>query len=256
VEKTYKLIGRAFQQEMMLEIGNEEDRLIQDSEITRFSLSKWKEERPTSTYYITTDFATTEKKNGDWSVLSVWAVGTDGNFRWVDGVMAKQNMGANVDALFELVSRYVPLGVGIETNGQQGGFIPWLQREMATRNIFFNLLSNKGMGSAPGIRAVTSKLQRFQEIIPLIKGGKIMIPHEEDIPWLQEFWQEVRLVMRNGIKSRHDDVLDTLSQLIHIVPVVPNGTAAESVKETLNDGPVWFTAPASQDHSGIASYLP
>ena len=255
VKKTALLIGQAFQQEMMLRIANEEDRLILDSEIARFSLRKWKAEKPPAIHYITTDFATTEKKKGDWSVLSVWAVDTDGNFRWVDGVLKKQNMGANVDALFDLVQRYNPLGVGIETSGQQGGFIPWLQREMVARNLFFNLLSNKGSGGQPGIKVVTSKLQRFQEVLPIIKAGKIMFPEEEDLPWLQEFWAEVRMIMKDGIKSKNDDVIDTVSMLTHVVPVIPSVTPSQAQEEAVTVEPIWANiSTPTETMQGFSTY--
>lgn len=254
VKKNSELTGSAFFQEMMLQIANPEDRLIADSEITKFNLASWKKTRPASTFYITTDFATTEKKKGDYSVLSVWAVDSKGNFHWVDGVCAKQNMGKNVDSLFDLVTLYNPMGVAIEVAGQQGGFIPWLQREMQARGIFFNLLSNKGTGSAPGIRVSTSKLQRLNEILPLIKAGKIVIPEETDLPWVAEFWAEIRLAMKGGIKSKHDDVLDTVSQLIHVVPILPSPDVSEGRKAPKEDS-VWYEEPTSEVLSGYSSYL-
>ena len=45
-------------------------------------------------------------------------------------------MDKNLDDLFRLVSQYSPLSVGVEVSGQQAGFIPWIQREMFSRNIF------------------------------------------------------------------------------------------------------------------------
>ena len=221
VKKTADLIGsNAFAQEMMLRLTSAEDRLVQDTDIATYSLSDWKATNPAYTVYITTDFATTESKKGDWTVASVWAADFKGNFRWIGGFLKKQLMDATVDGLFDLVERHAPLGVAIEVTGQQGGFIPWLVREMQARSIFFNLLSH-GNGNKPGIRVISSKLQRFHEVVPLLKAGKIMIPHDVIHPWIDEFWAEVRLATVQGLKAKHDDVLDTISQLYLIRPVVP-----------------------------------
>lgn len=39
-------------------------------------------------------------------------------------------MDKTIDELFRLVQEYRPQEVGIETTGQQGGFISWIQNEM------------------------------------------------------------------------------------------------------------------------------
>ena len=256
VQKSYDLNAPSFQQEMMLRIVSDEDRLIMDWEITKFNLKAWKASKVETNRYITTDFATTEKKSGDWSVMSVWDVDSEGNYKWIDGVMKKQNMGGNVDDLFTLVKKYNPLGVGIEVAGQQGGFIPWLKREMIDRGLYFNLLSNKGYTGNPGIRVTTSKLQRIQEIIPLIKAGKIQIPEDSEHPWVKEFWAEIRTVMKNGIKSRHDDVLDTVSQLIHVVPVLPSKAFKEEKEKQDYEEALWVTEDTENPRVGINNYLP
>lgn len=220
VKNVADLNSKAFAQEMMLRLTSEDDRLLQDTDIATYSFKDWMASKPAYTVYITTDFATTESKKGDWTVASVWAVDHKGNFRWIGGFLKKQLMDATVDGIFDLAERYNPLGVGIEVTGQQGGFIPWLIREMTNRNIYFNLLSH-GNGNKPGIRVISSKLQRFHEVLPLFKAGKIMVPHDVSHPWLEEFWTEIRLATKDGLKSKHDDVLDTVSQLYFIRPVVP-----------------------------------
>ena len=222
VKNTHDLIGSAaFAQEMMLRLTSPEDRLLNDTDIKTYSYKEWMRSNPGYTIYITTDFATTDKKKGDWTVASVWAVDFEGNFRWIGGFLKKQLMDATVDGLFELVESHKNvMGVGIEVTGQQGGFIPWLVREMTSRGVFFNLLSH-GNGNKPGIRVVSSKLQRFHEVVPLFKTGKIMVPDDIEHPWLDEFWTEVRLATKDGLKSKHDDVLDTISQLYLIKPILP-----------------------------------
>lgn len=220
VKKTADLTKGAFAQEMMLRLTSDDERLVTDNEIKTYSYKEWMATRPAYTTYVTTDFATTEDKKNDFNVGAVWAVDFEGNFRWIGGYCKRQLMDATVDRIFELADRHKPMGVGVEVAGQQGGFVPWLIKEMTARSIFFNLLSHAN-GTKPGIRTVSSKLQRMNEVVPLIKAGKIMIPDDIDHPWITEFWTEIKLATKTGLKSKHDDVLDTVSMLYLITPILP-----------------------------------
>jgi len=221
VKALFDLIkSQAFAQEMMLRLTSDEERLVTDEEVKTYSYKQWMATRPAYTTYITTDFAITEDKKNDFNVGSVWAVDFQGNFRWIGGYCKRQLMDATVDRIFELAERHNPLGVGVEVAGQQGGFVPWMVREMTARTVFFNLLSH-GNGTKPGIRLIGSKLQKMHEVVPLIKAGKIMVPDDIEHPWLTEFWTEIRLATKNGLKSKHDDVLDTVSMLYVINPILP-----------------------------------
>lgn len=220
VQAAAELNIASFSQELMLRLTSNEERLIQDTEVKTYSYKEWMKTNPAYTTYITTDFATTEGKKNDFSVGSEWAVDHEGNFRWIGGYCRRQLMDKTVDDLFEMAENRTPMGMALEVAGQQGGFIPWIIREMSSRGVYFNLLSH-GNGGKPGIKVVSSKLQRFHEVVPLLKAGKIMLPHDIKHPWLDEFWTEIRLATKGGLKSKHDDVLDTVSQLYLIVPVRP-----------------------------------
>lgn len=109
-------------QELMLRIMSEEDRLVLDSNILvlRDGVLKNKEN---FNFYITTDFATSEKQKADFSVISVWAVNNNRDFFWVDGICKRQDMSVNVKDLFDFCLRYKPQQVGIEVRYQQQGFV-------------------------------------------------------------------------------------------------------------------------------------
>ena len=227
-----KAIGRlpSFYQEYMLRINSEEERLVLDSEIKwyeRESLLKFKNN---FNFYITTDFATSAKQHADFSVISVWAYNNNGDWFWVDGHCAKTTMDVNMDKLFNFVSQYRPLSVGIENTGQQGGFISLFRREMMNRNIWFNFASN---GSSEGIRPTTDKLSRFSLIVPMFKAGKMFFPEElRNSTIMEEFMGQIRLVTANGIKGK-DDCLDTISMLIYMNAFKPSAQLVAT--ETSND---------------------
>ena len=211
-----------FDQELMLRIMSEEDRLINDGDIQWYSRKELLKNRGNFNFYVTTDFATSERTSADYSVISVWAINYLGEWFWVDGVVKRQLMDKNVNDLFRLSKEYRPQSVGIEISGQQGGFIPWIQNEMMTRNIFFPLATENNKNQ-PGIRPVTQKMVRFNVVLPLFKAGKIKFPKElEDDPRIQEFMTELRLVSANGFRSKHEDCIDTISMLGSLVVWVPS----------------------------------
>ncbi len=202
-----------FNQELMLRIMSAGDRLIQDGDIGWYHIDSVIRNKSRFNFYITTDFATSEKQKADYSVISVWAHNSAGDWLWVDGICKRQLMNKNIDDLFRLAQMYKPQGVGIEISGQQGGFIQWIQGQMLDRNIYFPLSSDSN-GGAPGMRPNTNKLLRFNTVVPLFKMRKIFFPHERktEAP-LVEAMNELSLVSNSGFKSKHDDFCDTLSMI-------------------------------------------
>ena len=63
-----------FNQELMLRIMSDEDRLILDSDISWYKLENVVKNKNKFNFYITTDFATSEKQKADYSVISVWHI--------------------------------------------------------------------------------------------------------------------------------------------------------------------------------------
>jgi predicted phage terminase large subunit-like protein len=203
----------SFYQELMLQIMSDENRIVKDEDIVWFKRNDILKYRHNYNFYITTDFATSEKSSADYSVISVWGVNNNGDYLLVEGMCKKQLMDKNIDKLFELASVYRPLGVGIEVTGQQKGFISWIQSEMIKRNIFFNLVSSNNNGQA-GIRPSADKFARFSLFLPRIKSKKLWFAEElKGSEWMNEALDELSKASVSGFKSKHDDVIDTISML-------------------------------------------
>lgn len=213
-----------FNQELMLRIMSDEDRLVSDDEFTWYSRNNILKNKSAYNFYITTDFATSTKKGADYSVISVWAYSNNGDWLLVDGMCKRQLMDKNIEILFQYVSMYRPLSVGIEVTGQQGGFISWVQKEMVDKNVFFNLAGKNGQG----IRPVADKLTRFNQVLPLIKQKKIWLPEEmRGSEYMTELLDEIVNVSRKGFKSKHDDVADTISMLVELDAYKPSEPSPE-----------------------------
>ena len=220
-----KLEGKlkSFRQELMLRIMSDDSRLVRDEDIIWTERKKILANKHLYNFYITTDFATSSKQTADYSVISVWAYDSQGNWTWVDGVVERQTMNVTVNDLFRLVDEYNPQSVGVEITGQQGGFIQWLMNEMNYRDTYFNLATEKGK---PGIRPVADKLSRFNLVVPLFKAGKIRFPIEmKTSKVLGIFIEQIALATKDGIKGK-DDCIDTVSMLQNMNPWTPNGAGA------------------------------
>lgn len=251
-EKAVK-VGKidTFNQELMLRIMSEEDRLIQDVDIRWYSRPGLIRNKAKYNYYITTDFATSEKQSSDYSVISVWAYNNNGDWFWVDGICRRQLMDANIDDLFRLAQKWKPQAVGIEVSGQQGGFIPWIQNEMLTRNTWFNLASENNK-SQPGIRPNTKKLVRFNLVVPWFKTGKVYFPTEmKGGVCMLEAMDELSLASNSGFRSKHDDFIDTISMLASLVVWKPTD---EGVATEGSDG-MWDFDEEPENNDQLASYI-
>lgn len=243
-----------FNQELMLKIMSEEDRLIKDEDINWYSRDLLLQRRHSFNYYITTDFATSEKQKSDFSVISVWALNSKGHWFWVDGVCKKQDMGKNVNDLFRLVQKWDKWGVqsvGIEVSGQQGGFIPWIRDLMLTKNIFFNLASDKN-GEKPGIRPNTNKMVRFNVVVPWFKSNLMFFPREmKESEQMSECMNELTLISKGGIKSKFDDFIDNISQLGCLTTFRPSEELPMKQKE---DG-IWEPDEEDEKYTDMDSYI-
>ena len=227
----------SFNQELMLRIMSDEDRVILDADILWYKRENVIKNKGLFNFYITTDFATSSTESSDYSVISVWAHNNNGDWLWVDGVCARQLMDKNINDLFRLAQEYKPQSVGIEVSGQQGGFIPWIMDQMVTRNIYFPLASENNNGKA-GIRPTTNKMQRFNVVVPLFKAKKLYFPVEmKDEFIMREFYNELSLVTPVEFKSKHDDCIDTISMLSLISAFKPSQEVPKPKEQ--DNSPFW-----------------
>lgn len=240
----------AFDQELMLRITSDEDRLVDDSDIVWYDLSLVLKNRSSYNFYITTDFATSDKATADFSVISVWAYSNSGDWLLVDGICKRQMMDDNVKDLFRLVALYRPLEVGIEVSGQQGGFIPWIKKEMLQNNTIFSIASEPGQ-KKEGFRPQAKKIVRFLTFLPTIKAKKVWFPKEmKKHPWMVEATDELKYVTRRGFKSKHDDVSDTMSMLSLFDAVKPSAVLETTYTETVDGNYAEWEGEEDMDSMG------
>jgi phage terminase large subunit-like protein len=244
-----------FNQELMLRIMSEEDRLIQDGDIGWYKIDAILRNKSRFNYYITTDFATSEKQKADFSVISVWAYNNNGDWLWVDGVVARQLMDKSIDSLFTLAQKWKPQQVGVEINGQQKGFIAWILEKQLERNIYFPLARERG-SQEMGLRrpSTVSKFSDFQTVVPLFKTRKIFFPVEyKTDPRIVEFINELSLASVGGFKSKQDDCIDTVTQLSKLQPWKPSEEAP--MQPSAGNEGMWDIDIEEVNTDRLASYI-
>lgn len=238
--KQLKLSGeiQSFNQELMLRITSEEDRLVQDEDLVWYKRDKVIQNRQRYNFYITSDLSTSNTSNADMAAISVWAYSNNADWLLVDGCCKRQLMDESVDKLFQYVSIYRPLEVGIEINGQQQGFIQWLKNEMVYRNIFFNFA---GKGKVEGIRRTGRKIDAFKLVVPLFSAKKIWLPLElKDHELVVEMLEEFKYATNDEFKSKNDDAADTVSMLMDMDPYKPSADDTPTYTDNEEGTFAWF----------------
>lgn len=240
---------QAFYQEYQLELTDLTTLLVDEDDIKWFDPTVVSKNKDSYNFYIATDFATSTKKSADYSAITVWAINNNNDWMLVDGQAKRQTMQENIEDVFKYVSKWKPLSVGIETSGQQGGFLSIIEEEMMRKNTWFTLAKKTG-SKEPGIRPSKDKVHRFVTgVQPKFKQRKVWLP-KPDItsrtnPTLFSAVEELvhelsRFTLAGGVKAlQHDDMLDTLNQLSEMEKFTPNTEDPKDFFEDHNKSHIW-----------------
>lgn len=213
---------RAFNQELMLRISSEEDRMVPDSMIQWYDRSYVDEKLQAYNIYITTDFTTTSESKSDFSAISAWAVGPNSDYYLLDLCVKRQGIQEQYEELFRMIkywgsSRGKGVEVGIEVDGQQKAHIFALKEMMLKRSEWFTFARQKG--ASYGSEGILSRLEggnkhwRFRMMLPVFQNKKIHFPEQlRDTPDMREAMSQLRYVTYAGFGGK-DDFIDTISQL-------------------------------------------
>jgi len=238
---------RAFNQELMLRISSEEDRMIPDELLNWYDRSLIESQLDNYNLLITTDFTTTSEANSDFSALGVWAIGANNDFFLLDVCVKRQGIAEQYNELFRMVSYwsggYRNIDVGVEIDGQQKAHIYALKEMMIKKNIWFNFARQKGAPlNREGIlskAAGGNKHERFRMILPMFQSGKFHLPNElKKTPDLIEGVKQLKYVTYEGFGAK-DDFCDIISQIGMIDYVAPS--VADPVMDRDSAGGMWDT---------------
>ena len=251
---------REFNQERMLRISSDEDRMIQDDMVQPFSRKVLLKEIQNYNIYITTDFTTTSEAKSDFSALGVWAVNSNKDYFLVDLCVKRQSIGEQYEELFRMVNTWSghgrPVEVGIEVDGQQKAHLYALKEEMLKRGEFFTFARQKGakFGSQGILSKSTggNKHARFRMMLPQFQNHKIHFATElEDTPDMREARTQLKYTTWENFGG-HDDFCDILSQVGMIEILYP--MKAISFDSSTNGREIWDGIYNGSNSSAYDSY--
>lgn len=263
IYKQYESSGKTqlFYQEYMLSVVDLTTLLVEEEDVNWFDRSHLIKAKENYNFYISTDFATSTKKSADYSTIGVWAISSNGGWFLVDGQCVRQTMQENINDLFRYVHKWKPMSVGIESSGQQGGFISILQDMMMQKNIWFDIAKKRGSKEF-GIRPNKDKVHRFVTgVQPKFKQGKVWFPKPDLLNpaldlrllgLLDELVDELsKFTMAGGVKAlKHDDAIDLLNQLSEMDVYEPTEGSSDELKTEVDEnGNIWEMVLDEEDYS-------
>ena len=234
---------RAFNQELMLRIASEEDKLIKDDHIQWFNRRSMEKTLGEYNLVMTTDLTASNGLLGDYSGIALWAVNHVGDWFMLDLALRPMGIEEQYIPIFNMVQRYSALSgrtieVGIELDGQQRLNLVALKKTMREKNIYFRFA--KQVGKPWGSEGVTrsgngKKHDHFMRFHPMMQSHKIFFAEElKDSPDMKELLSELSYVTYTGITSKRDDGLDLLSMIPLIDVVLPMKPTGKPMKDMGN----------------------
>lgn len=200
----YRKLGKLniWYREKMCEALAEESRTFQREDFVYYSPSFVYDIAKKCNIYIACDLAISEKKEADYTALIVVGVDKDGFWYVLDLVYGHLNPTETIDHIFNLVSRWRPMKVGIEKVAYQKALIHFIEKEKIRRNIMFSTME---------LQAEKEKELRIKALQPRFKSHMVLFP--EYSSWLGEL--ETELLMFP--KCLHDDMPDALAYIPSMV---------------------------------------
>lgn len=166
-----------------------------DSQIFKKSMFRYFEKASLKkeglSFYTTVDLAISQADTADYTVICTLGVNSENHWFIVDLRFGRWNPSETIDNIFEVVSIWRPLYVGIEKVAFQAAMMHFLQKEMVVRNKFFTIKE---------LLAERKKELRIQAMQPRFNAGTI---------WFQEgaeYLEELETELLTFPKGLHDDL--------------------------------------------------
>lgn len=223
---------REFNQELMLRISSEEDKLVKEDQIQWYSREVLKNNLGSYNIYATTDYTASNNLKGDFSCTMIWAVNSRNDWFLLDLSVKKATIAEQYEPLFRFVrewgSRYGRhVTVGVEIDGQQQLNLHALKKMMLEYNVYFGFARQIGSPfGKEGIsrrQATGAKHEQFMRVHPLFQQHKIYFPEElKENADMKEVLNELAYITYEGIGSKHDDALDCISMIASMDVIAPS----------------------------------
>ena len=158
--------------------------------------------------FLICDSAGSKTKGSDYTVMEVWALGSDGNEYLVDGIRDRMNLTQRGKKFIELHRKWRPLRAGYERYGLMSD-IEYIKTLQEQENYRFDIYEFGGC---------VPKFNRIQMNIPRFEKGNVWFPHRllfidcegKTRDFVAEYIKEEYI---NFPLSQHDDMMDIHARL-------------------------------------------
>jgi hypothetical protein len=163
--------------------------------------------------YVTVDPASRKKKDSDYTAIIVVAVDKENEWYILDMRKERLEQPEVIDLVFEIVKKWRPLRVGIESVGYQDTLKFWAKEQMSRRNTFFNVKDV--------VTANVAKPDRIKGLIPRMSALAIHFPRELHVIAKDGTLYDAIQLFRGEYDTFpvgiHPDLLDALAYVHQVV---------------------------------------
>ena len=240
--------AREFNQELMLRVSSEEDKLVQDDQIQWYDRSVIKKNLDYYNLYATTDYTASNDLKGDFSCTMLWAVSSNNDWFMLDLSVKKQTITDQYKPLFKMINQWGSKNsrhvyVGVEIDGQQQLNLHTLKKMMLEHNTFFSFARQIGASiTQEGIRrkGKGNKHEHFMRVHPLFQEHKVYLPEDlKNTPDMKELLEELNYVTYSGIAAKHDDALDCVSMIASLDVLLPSSESNKELLKEYSESDIW-----------------
>ena len=188
-----------------------------DSEYQLFKKKDFQyyDHRPYELFIATTvDPALTFKESGDYTAIITCGMDREGKIYILDALQGHWGTPSQIiDKIFETADKWKPQVIGIESNNWQKTLKWWAEKAMVERGTPLPLTELKAPSN-------TKKELRIKGLEPYYKNH--MVYHAR---WMRELEDQLTAFTPEGMKAKHDDLIDALSYQIDLLVPGPQADA-------------------------------
>ena len=212
-----------WQEEKMCVATSEETKTFKKSDRRYYVTALAEKIRQNCTVTATLDPASSKEITAAFRAIVVKGIDQDNHWFILEILYGRWQSDELIDKMFEAVKRWHFQDFGIEKGMFKQVIEPFIFKEMAKRQQFFNIIPIEHAKAG-------SKLERVKMLAPRYKAHTIW--HPETAPWLAEFESELDGVTKDGFKSLFVDLIDAFSMHEQIGDAPVNNTEAGNLPRT------------------------
>lgn len=193
-------MGKAFFQEYMLEVVDDEDSVFSKDNFTYYDVGDIAKFLPQMNVFMSVDLAISKEDYADYTVISTIAVNSDNHWFVLNQDVSKSSMSEIINRLFGQIGRYKPQMLILETVAFQLAFKQQVEEEMLRRNSFVRIETTRKM----------KKELKIQSMQPRYVTQSVHHPKGESA-WIKDLEEQLIMFRPEGALTKHDDQIDGLS---------------------------------------------